>query len=236
MIKYVSVNGLVEFLIMSGLLLIWISMLILVLVLGSYPEILRQAAANKQGLEQTTGGEIMFLVGDGMFMLCSMFALYRYRGEDKMSWTMLFLGLLFSIHLPLIVRSWIYRMFDFYSGQERDNNALIQPVLATAVATALGMALSLTSILSVNAFNHPRISQKYRIIFKTLIGLGLLFGQLFVPIGIVQYRSVRETSASTVFLFMSPVLVAAGYIPGRIMMLLKEEYNDSDDLEPLINT
>ena len=127
-------------------------------------------------------------------------------------------------------------MFDFYSGQERDNKALIQPVLATAVSTAIGMGLSLTSILSVNAFNHPRISQKYRIIFKTLIALGLLFGELFVPIGIVQYRSVRETSASTVFLFMSPVLVAAGYIPGRFMMLFKDDYHDSDDMEPLINT
>jgi len=233
--KYISMNGVVEFLILSGLFLIWTSMLILLLALGSYPEIIRQAAA-EHSLEQSTGGEIIFLVGDSLFMVCSMFALYRYRGDHKMSWTMLFLGLMFSIHLPIIVRSWIYRMFDFYSGQERDNKALIQPVLATAVATALGMGLCLTGILSVNAFEHPRISQKYRIVFKTLIGLGLFFGQLFVPIGIVQYRSVRETSASTVFLFMSPILVAAGYIPGRFMMLYNDDFNDSDDLEPLIHT
>ncbi len=232
---FLSINVIVEILILSGLILIWTSMLILVLALGSYSEILRLSAA-EHSLEQSTGGEIVFLVGDSVFILCSMLALYRYKGEHKMSWTMLFLGLLFSIHLPIIVRSWIYRMFDFYHGQERENKALIQPVLATAVVTAIGMGLSLTAILSVNAFEHPRISQKYRIVFKTLIGLGLFFGQLFVPIGIVQYRSVRETSASTVFLILAPILVAAGYVPGRIMMLYNYDYNDSDDLEHLIHT
>ncbi len=118
-------------------------------------------------------------------------------------------------------------MFDFYNGGETDEFKLIHPVIATAGVTALGLSLSLASIVSVNMFEHPNISWKYRIAFKAFIGLGIFFGQLFVPIGIIQYRSVRETSASTVFLFMSPILVGLGYIPGRIMMIF--DYHEDDE-------
>jgi hypothetical protein len=209
---------------------IWVSQVILTVSVGSFLEIPTESVdLDIQGKAE----KILFIVGDTFFMLAGMFASYWYKGEHKMSWTLLFIGLTFSIHLPLAVRSWKYRMLGFYNNGEKDQSLLIHPIIATAGVTAVGMGLALTSFVSLDIFQHPGISWKYRLIFKTLIGLGIFFGQLYVPIGIVQYGSTHETSASTVFLFLSPILVGLGYIPGRIMMII-DYHEDEETYETLL--
>ena len=225
-LKYV-----LEVMVLLGLLFLWISYMIQTV------NVLHQASSDKEqtvhGLEIPIYSRIFFFIGDLMYASGGTLLLFRFKEgmneSVKLTWSMLFIGFTISAHIPIVIRAWIFRSMEFKNSDESDATRLAWPALSTAIATAIAIVLTITAAMSVDWFSG--IGSENAVIKNTgkwLIVLGIACGELFFIAGIIEYEQNSTIYSSIVLLVLSLFFSIVGYVPGRIMTVFKDRFDDEE--------
>jgi uncharacterized membrane protein len=225
-IKYVLEVGA-----MMGLLCVWLSYFVQNIYLIKH--VSPDEEETIHGLEIPMPSRILFLIGDVLYTVSGTFLLFRLKaGTDesvKLTWTMLFIGVTLSIHVPIVIRAWIFRSIDYKNTGEEDPSKLAWPVLSTAIVSAFAICLSLIAAISIELFqdigSSHRIIKKYA---KWMCVVGIACGEFFFISGIIEYELVRTLNSSLILLIFSLLLTAVGYLPGRILIVFRDQFDDDE--------
>jgi hypothetical protein len=184
---------------------------------------------------------IFFLVGDILFVSSACVTLYSLKDtvteSMKLRWTALVVGLTASIHLPILLRAWVFRMFDARDVLFKaelvidieslaESNQLMGSVLASAAATSLCVVVSLTALWAVDFFPSLRYSDTLRLTSKILLLLAVGCGELFFVASIIEYQSSQSVVSGIALLSVSLLLGMLGYLPARYYSLFQDELEE----------
>ena len=109
MIK-INADAVLEFVIVGALLTVWSSFTFADYSFSTFAKVIQSPNLDgKESLEIPQASRIMFLVGMCVFIFSSLTRLYRYQGKDKFTWTTLLVGIILSMQIPVVLRSWFFR-------------------------------------------------------------------------------------------------------------------------------
>ena len=198
---------------------LWVSYLLLALHMRAAPLDNPQLALYGLDIPPTARG--FFFTGDGIVVASGLVMLFQmhYSGASesmRLRWSSLYLGFIFSIHLPVIIRSLVFQSGDFYkTGETQESNKLMFAILATAFATAVCLVVTTTAAIAVDLTPKLRYNDRMKALSKWTIVVGIVCGETFFIAGIVEYQYMRTVHSSIALLVLSLLLTTAGYVPAR---------------------
>ena len=226
----------------AGMLMLWISFLILNIQIQQLAP--KHPTDPRRVMAISTLQQTIFLTGDVCFVFTGIAMLIRLDGTTvsesmKLRWTCLFSGLVASIHLPIFIRSWIFRTSDAVTSvlesddqgsimldSALESTQLMGAGVATAFCTAVCVVLTVTSLWGVDFFSSLRYSESLRRNSKlALIGALVAFESFFI-VSLVEFQYHKSVISGIVLLCLCFILGVAGYLPARYYMIFQDELEE----------
>lgn len=235
---FASLDYVFELVAAIGLLLVWLAYLLMTIQINDlvrdYPEEARKVMAIPTHVRG------IFILGDVLFVATSMTMLLRLGDKVpesmKLRWTSLAIGMTGSIHLPILMRAWVFRQFDAVEAPPSDQPVLIQDLkantellgsaAATAISSALCFAITLASLWAVDFFPSLRYSDTLRRVSKVFIVAAVVCGELFFISSLVEYSRSQSCVSGIVLLVLSLGLGIGGYVPARYYSIFQDELEE----------